>query len=247
MLRALVFSVLTVAGMLAAVPACSSSASSGGSAAASAHCYRASTGSGCFCFNTDQASGYAPPSYQSVTACTTSSIESAECCLDTDSSGQTESCMCYERPTACSDGDDGCKCPADQGSTAPHVSSCGPKDGQICCENDSGGCSCGREQYPGAGCVGYEGRPNGSATKVATCHAPAKLESMCSTGATTATSCDGVRWKTPPPPAPPSAGGSDGECSSSGDCIGSCSSSCYDCRAHSCVCGRKGSSGSCVY
>jgi hypothetical protein len=50
-----------------------------------------------------------------------------------------------------------------------------------------------------------------------------------------------------PPPSPPSSGGGSGGCKSSSECLGKCSTRCYDCRSGSCACGRIGSSGSCIY
>lgn len=160
-----------------------------------AYCAKSKDNGTCNCQNTDFDPGADRVKVSSCSAAV--GLVKPICCAYSDSAGATL-CTCTSEPRACREKGTSCSCPetagfdnTTRGSPTEVVASCGKTDGRICCQSDSY-CTCGREQYAGAGCVGFGG-VNESATPVASCTAPAKPVQVCQ-GDPELASCDGLEW-----------------------------------------------------
>ncbi len=172
-----------------------SSSGTPGGGGGKVYCSKAKDNSSCACFNR-------PPEvnadYVTVSSCSTAAgLVKPICCSDSGGSGSTQ-CNCMSDPKACREKGDSCSCPetagvnnTTRGNLSEVVSSCSKTAGRICCLSDSF-CTCGKEQYSGAGCIGFGG-VNESAIPVTSCTAPAKPTKVCQ-ARPELTSCDGLKW-----------------------------------------------------
>ncbi len=213
-------------------------------------CYKRRDGTACSCFAEEQS--LAASDWSTTTSCT------GTCCADTDTSGATSTCVCGTVARhGCVEYEDGsCRCDGSAAVLGPKeraVERCSAKAGQECCEDSAAAkafCSC-----EGTACADQRITLN----KVSSCSRRATVKPLaCSgleleaTGDSTKAplvSCNGLSWRAKDTGTGNGGGGggTKPECTSSSECLGKCSSGCYDCRAKSCVCGRKTSAGSCTY
>lgn len=220
-----------------AVLACSSDGSSTGASSGAStvtpSCYRSADGTACDCQASNDDATRSASDYTKVASCNSSTMSGAlSCFVDTTVDGNTSSCSCQK--VSCYVSGDRCYCGPASGKT-DDLAGCSPSDYEWCCgKNDDSECHCGNGAF-GSGCGNEE-------ANVTSC-----TRSSIRLPSSSKSSCDGLKWTPPPPPSSGGGGGDDGECSSSSECSGKCSTRCYDCRSKSCVCGRIGSSGSCIY
>jgi len=200
------------------------------STSSSRFCYLAKDKGSCECVAVSEDSSRPSADWSKVSACNSSTVgASLVCSVDTKVDGTTTSCSC----AAIGCKEEGGRCTCGSGYPSSTITSCTKSYEWCCARNDSASCYCSNGNF-GSACGNDE-------KNVKTC-----VRSDVKTTTDEKSNCDGLRFVAPPP-SPPSSGGGSGGCKSSSECLGKCSTRCYDCRSGSCACGRIGSSGSCIY